>query len=240
MTIAFAALFFLYLAQSVYANYVTEPEEGEKVPVTQPRKWAFLLQSPLFVLSCILAAGYGVFSRDLVSPFYIPIGLVLGHFLFGFSLLVTHRELRDAAAHVLDWQALWHFLVENPNLLFRFVAVSFTEEIIYRAVAQPLLIGWTSSVAVGIVLTAAAFSVVHWHFFRNPFGQSLEFFAFSLLLGGLYLLTGSLSLVVVIHTVRNLEIVYLEYIIKVEELGDESRAMEALEAQYARRTEPQT
>ena len=66
--------------------------------------------------------------------------------------------------------------------------------------------------------------------------QSAEFVGFAVLLGALYYLTQSLSLVVVVHTLRNLEIVYLEYLIKVDELGDEAVALDALERTYMRRT----
>ena len=231
MTTLFLCLFVLYLLYAVIANRT----EQDGAPRKQSKLTLFL-QSPVFLLSVWMGVEQGVVSRDLVSPIMIGAGLLLGHLVFGVSLLVTHRELRESTEHVLDLGALWRFLVENPNLLFRFLAVSLTEELIYRVAAQPMLIAATGNAVAGILVTAAAFSVIHWHFFRNPVIQSAEFLAFALLLGCLYHWTGSFSLVVTIHTVRNLEIVYLEYLVKLSEVGDEQQAMQAVEAQYVRQS----
>jgi membrane protease YdiL (CAAX protease family) len=229
VTLVFLFFFVLYLLHALAANRA----EVDGAP-RAPSRLTLLLQSPLFFSALYLGYHEGLLSRDLVSPLSIGGGLLLGHLFFGLSLLITHRELRDASEHVLDWGALWRFLVENPSLLFRFLAVSITEELIYRVAAQPLFTAWTGSALVGIGLVAVVFAVIHWHFFRNPVIQSAEFLGFAILLGVLYHWTGSFSLVVTIHTVRNLEIVYLEYLVKLSELGDEEQAMREVEAQYVR------
>ena len=84
------------------------------------------------------------------------------------------------------------------------------EEIIYRVAVQGALITLLGRPVAAIVIVAIVFSVVHRHFFYNHVVDSVEFLAFSLLLGGLYYWTGSLMLVVMIHTVRNFEIVYFD------------------------------
>jgi len=185
---------------------------------------AAVLQSFLFVLACLFAARLGAFSRGLVSPVSIGIGLVAGHLIFGLSLLITHRSLRDAAAHFVDFGSLWEFVIEHPRVLMHFVAVAVAEEVIYRAGAQPLAIEWANSALGGVLLVAVAFALVHEHFFKNVAPQSGEFVIFSLLLGALYYWTGSLILVVVVHAVRNIEIAFLEYLLRVEELGGEDEA----------------
>ena len=86
--------------------------------------------------------------------------------------------------------------------------------------------------AAGIVLIAAAFVVVHKHFFENTWYVSVEFCAFALLIGVLYYWTESFILVIVIHALRDIEIAYLEYLVKVEELGDEAQAAHAIEQAY--------
>ena len=191
---------------------------ARRVPV------AAVLQSFLFVLACLFAARQGAFSRGLVSPVSIAIGLVAGHLIFGLSLLITHRSFRDAATHFVDFGSLWEFVVEHPRVLIHFVTVAAAEEVIYRAGAQPLIIQWTNSALGGVLLVAVAFALVHEHFFKNVAPQSGEFVIFSLLLGVLYYWTGSLILVVVVHAVRNIEIAFLEYLLRVEELGGEEQA----------------
>ena len=198
--------------------------------VTPRLTFAVFAQTALLVVACYLGARQGVFSRQLVSPVYIGIGLLAGHLIFGLSLLATQHSIRDAAVHFVDFGSIWEFTVESPAVLMQFITVGIAEELIYRVGAQPLLIQWTGSAFGGIVLVALGFSCAHEHFFKNPFRQSVEFFGFSLLLGGLYYFTGSLILVIVIHAVRNIEIAFLEYLIRVEESGGEEQA--ALETDF--------
>lgn len=232
----FLALLGLHLVHSVVAN--RRPE-----PVTPARRSRFVLlitQTPLFLLACYFGAQEGVFSRQLVNPLYIGVGLLAGHLIFVLSLLVTHRSWEDARFHFLDLGGVWNFTVENPVVLYRFLTVAVAEELIWRVGAQPMLIQLTGSPAVGIILVAVAFAVVHRHFFQNSPAVSFEFLVFSLLLGGMFYWTGSLILVIVVHAVRDIEIAYLEYAIKVHELGDEEEAVRHIEQQYMpQRTEQQ-
>ncbi len=226
---AFAVILVLYMAHTVLQNY--RYRHRDRPPPSYP---AFAMQTLLFCLAVHLA-DRGVFTRGLVSPIHIGLGLVLGHAIFAASLLVTHAIWRDAWDHFTDLGALWAFFVETPALSLRFLAVSFAEELIYRAAAQSLLIEAIGRPLIAIALTALAFSIVHKHFFQNAAVQSVEFFVFAVLLGILYYWTGSLVLVIVVHTVRNFESVYLDYLIKVDELQDEDKAFEALEGEYLRR-----
>ena len=195
----------------------------------------FVLQSMLFLAAGTYALRRGAFSRDLISPLWITAGLVLGHAVFAFSLGITHQVWRDAAVHFFGLGELFAFFRETPALLGRFLAVSFAEETIYRAGAQALIIAYTGKPWLGILAVALIFSLVHKHFLENTLVQSAEFLGFSLLLGVLYYATGSLSLVLAIHTVRNLESTFLEYAAKVNETGDPAAALAEIERQYARR-----
>ena len=221
----------VYVLYSLLSRRPGDESIASRFPVL-----GFIIQTPLFLMACYFGAQQGVFSRELVSPLGIGLGLVAGHMVFGASLLITHRVLRDAAEHFLGLASLWRFLVEVPNLLLRFLVVSFSEELLFRVAAQPILIAWTGSAAIAILIIAVAFSVVHKHFFRNSFSQSAEFFAFAILLGALYYWTNSLIVIVVVHTLRNLESLYLDYLIKVDELGDEEAAMNAIERSYLPQT----
>ncbi len=228
MRILFFLCFAAYVVHTMLANRRDDPAHRRVTGAM------LLIQTPLLLLACHFAWQRGVFSRDLVSPLHIGAGLLIGHVIFACSLLITHGVWRDAAAHFVQVGPFLRFLVEAPMIMLRFITVSITEEIIYRAAAQPLLTAWTGRPLLSIVIVALAFAVVHKHFLRNPVVQSGEFLAFSLLLGGLYYWTNSLSLVVAVHVLRNLESLYLEYLMKTEELGDAQRALNALEQTYQR------
>jgi len=229
LAVPFLILFFMLAAGTLWQNRRN----------ASPQSWlhpaAFGLQMALFVIAAYYGARLGAFSRDLASPAGFLLGLALGHFLFAISLLATHNVWRDAAVHFFDVASLARFLAETPVLIGRFLAVSFAEEMIYRVAAQPLLLALTGKTWLAIGGVAAVFSVVHKHFFENEPMQSVEFAGFSVVLGLLYHFTGSLSLVLVVHTVRNLESVFLEYLVKAGELGDEALALAELEQVYMKK-----
>lgn len=173
-----------------------------------------LLQTGLLGLALYLGYLDGVLSRSLFDLKWVILGLVAGHLTFGVSLIFSHRSLdtlRDIAEYVLDPRPLGRFLGQSPRQLFACLDVSLIEELIYRVAAQGVLIAMTGSPWIAIGVTALVFSVVHRHFFYNHVVDSVEFMAFSLLLGFLYHATGSFMLVVMIHTVRNIEIVYFDH-----------------------------
>lgn len=216
------------------------PAGPESLKNVRMRVLQIVAQAPIFWLAVYLGVNRGVFSRDLVSPVYLGLGLAIGHLTFAASLLMTHQSLDDSRSHLFDFSEIWNFAVSSPAVLTRFMGGAFAEELIYRAVAQPLLIAWLGRfispapwpAVLGIAITAAAFVLIHRDFFRNTFAQGTEFVVFALLLGVLYHWTGSFALVAVIHTVRNVEIAYLEYLVRVEELGDKAQAEAELERLY--------
>ncbi len=206
-------------------------------PAARGRFSNFVLvsQTPLFVIACYFTASQGLFSRQLVSPLYIALGVAAGHLVFGASLLITHRSWRDVTAYFIDLKPIWTFLKDSPLVFMRFTTVAIVEEIIWRSAAQPLLISATGLPLVGILAVAAAFCIVHEHIFTNPIMVTLEFLGFSLLLGVLFYFTHSLILVIVIHAVRDIEIAYLEYAEKADELGDPELALQEYEKSLTRR-----
>lgn len=174
--------------------------------------------------------GGGAFSRDLVFLPVVFAGLAAGHLCFVASLLATDRQPVEAWHQLINIRSILRYLADDPNTLFRVFGVSFAEEVIYRVVAQPLLIDITHSTVAGLALAAAAFCVVHAHFFRNPWGQSVEFAVFAVLLGAVYWATGSLAAVVLIHAVRNWEIAYLEHVLAQQEQTDHGLPANAADA----------
>lgn len=206
ITNVFLFFFVLYLLYALWENVVRRAEDGQRLsPISTS------LQVPLFVLGTVLAVRAGVVSRELVFLPAIGLGVVLGHLVFVASLVGTRVPLRDAWEHFRHVGPVAAYLRDDPMTLFRIFGVSMSEEIIYRAAAQPALGAATGSTVAGIVLAAVAFCLVHAHFFRNPWEQSVEFTAFALVLGGLYFWTGNLMLVALVHAVRNWEIAYIEF-----------------------------
>lgn len=225
----FLILLAVHVAHSLAANARELPAHR-----SAERVLSVAVQSPLFFLSLVYAWHADAFTRQLVSPVYIGLGLLAGHLIFGFSLLATHRSLYDASSHFFDFGDIWNYTFDSPIVLTRFLGVAVVEELIWRVAAQNELIRLTGSPFAGIVVTAVLFAVVHRHFFKNTLGVSVEFMAFALLLGWLYHATNSLILVIVIHAVRDIEIAYLEYLIKVDELGSAEKARSAIERTFLR------
>lgn len=178
-----------------------------------------ILQTVLLCLALYIGFMDGVLGRSLFDPKWVILGLVAGHVIFGISLMFSHRSLDtlgDIAAYVVDPRPLGRFLGQSPRQLFACLDVSLIEELIYRVAAQGALVILTGNTSVAIAVTALVFSMVHRHFFYNHVVDSFEFLAFSLLLGVLYQVSGSLMLVVMIHTVRNFEIVYFDHATRLE------------------------
>lgn len=234
MKVVFMVFMLAYLVHALYAN------RNREMPTANNSSTIFaMMQFPLILLAYYYGFIYDAFNRDLVYLPMFALGLVGGHLLFGLSLLATHQNLRDTLAQLTDVSGFWKFIKRNPEIIIRFTAVGIAEELIYRVAAQNILLDWTGSPWLAIGLVALAFGVVHWHFFRNPPVQSLEFMAFSVLLGATFYLTGSLLFVATLHVVRNLNIVYVEFLVKQDELGDEEKAQEALDTMYRhRKTNP--
>ncbi|MBM3289795.1 MAG: CPBP family intramembrane metalloprotease [Candidatus Hydrogenedentes bacterium] len=232
-------IFWSMLAVHVGYSLIANRWEPGKQPTGTVRFIHVSMQGPLLWSAAYIGWHMGVFSRDLVSPVYIGLGLAAGHVVFGFSILATHLSWRDAWAHFFDFGPIWNFTMDSPSVLTRFIGVAFAEELIWRVVGQTLAIGLLATVlpqpqavAVAIGAMAIAFVVVHKHFFENTWYVSLEFIAFSVLIGAFYHWTQSFIMVIVIHAMRDIEIAYLEYLEKVEELGDETQAAHAIDQAY--------
>ncbi|GMW02694.1 MAG: hypothetical protein AMXMBFR84_38300 [Candidatus Hydrogenedentota bacterium] len=232
---AFFALLGGHVVFSLISNRYVEGEQ----PTGGIRRVHVFIQAPIFWLAVYFALCLDVFSRQLVSPLYIGLGLLAGHMVFGLSLLITHNSIKDAWSHFFDFGDLWNFTVDSPIVLLRFLGVAVAEELIWRVSAQKFSVVFleqfmsaNAAAFTGIVVVAALFVVVHKHFFENSFMVSLEFVGFSLLLGVLYHVTNSFVLVMVIHAMRDIEIAYLEYLMKVDELGDPELAAREMDKVY--------
>jgi membrane protease YdiL (CAAX protease family) len=225
---AFLVLFALYLAQTVVTHY--RNRKLEEPP--RPSLFRALMQSPLVVLSFLLAWRYGALDRAFFSLPMIALGLLAGHAIFALSVLTTHRNARDAWAVFTDWDSARAYFVNNPNVSLRIFHLSLTEELIYRVVLQHLTMAFVGFWP-GLLMTALLFGLSHEHLFRNHTWETAEFLVFSVLLGAVYYATGSLVLVVMIHAVRNFEIAIIDFNGRVHALdGNEAEAQRELDRAF--------
>lgn len=240
-------------AQDIEQSPSTTPSPDKPQPPRRRSLIGLAIQAPLFAIAYYFAYQCGAFSRELVSPVHIGLGLVAGHLIFGLSLLITLHSLSSAWEHFIDLGALWDYACESPVVLGRFILVAFAEELVWRVGVQPIAVqelrragvaflgvsGAFWGVTAAVVLVAVLFSVAHRHFFQNSAVVSLEFVGFAILLGVLYHITASFILVIVVHALRDIEIAYLEYLIKVEELGDKELAAREVEKSVLKYPRPE-
>lgn len=229
-----AALVFMALfGVSLLETLVSHLGKGEKSRAALTIK--ALIQVPLFVAAFYVAFREGLLDRRLVSLIEIIPGLIGGHLVFTLSVLANHASLQDAHLVLTGVGSLWGFLVTNPNLAFRTLHLCFTEELIYRAAFQTLLTLWWGPLP-AILITALLFVISHEHVFTNRVRGTIEFAAFSLLLGTVYYATFSLAAVIAIHAVRNFEIAELEFSARAHELGSEEAAQQEFDKKYRQET----
>jgi membrane protease YdiL (CAAX protease family) len=162
--------------------------------------WAdyFAPRRPVPVAWVLAAAGLVVLSVPFMS------GLIEWNanahfpgFLQGFEIWA--RELEDRAQeltrYLTQFSSLPRFLV---GLLVIAVVPAVSEELLFRGLVQRNLVQWTSSRHVGVWLTAAIFSVIHFQFFGF-----VPRFVLGLLLGYLYEWSGNILMPMAAHFAQN-------------------------------------
>lgn len=218
MSVLFLVLLCVHVVHALLIN-LRQARQGKEISI----KAAVATQTPAFLLASYFGYQNGILDRSVVAPWWIAAGLVGGHVVFCMSLLMTHGSIRDAGTMLKDIEGLWDYSADHPEIVFRFLGVGIAEEIIWRVGAQPILADVSGFAWAGIVLAAGGFAVVHKHFFTNPPLVSVEFVAFALLLGVLFYVTQSFTLVMLIHAVRDIEIAYLEHVIETERPDQEEQ-----------------
>ena len=96
-------------------------------------------------------------------------------------------------------------------LLVMALAPAIFEEILFRSTLQPLFIGWTKNVWVGIIITSIFFSVIHFSFFGF-----LSRTALGIVLGLLFYHTKNIWLSILMHFLNNGLIVTQLYIVTLQ------------------------
>ena len=91
------------------------------------------------------------------------------------------------------------------------LAPAIFEEILFRSTMQPLFIGWTKNVWVGIIITSVLFSAIHFSFFGF-----LSRTALGIVLGFLFYQTKNIWLSILMHFLNNGLIVTQLYIVTLQ------------------------
>lgn len=188
-----------------------------------------IIQSLLLICAIVYLVTQQILPRSL---FFVPnwiIGLVLGHILYtiGFIIIVGFNTV--VKNHFLSFFRVFRFSFLSPVILGRTFMVALTEEIIYRATIQPVLIGIIGNTVVAILIVSITFTLVHEHIFQNQLRQNIEFMLFSVIISILYLITNDLGFVTIVHFIRNMESNYLEFQEKLQDINDPDKCIDELE-----------
>ncbi len=183
----------------------------------------------MLVCAIIYLLVQQVLPRNFFSiPGWIA-GLLIGHVLYTLGFFITVGFNPIVKKQFLSFYQLLRFCFLSPVILGRTLIIALTEEIIYRATIQSVLLEIIKNVPITILIVAISFTLVHEHIFQNQLRQNIEFLLFSIFISVLYLITNDLGFVTLLHFIRNMESNYLEYQEKLQEINDPETCLDELE-----------
>lgn len=131
-------------------------------------------------------------SMGLAQIFYA--GLVIGVGIRIFSLVMI--EALPGYAQVMERTVVDTLKgIDNWDLLLVSLPPAIIEELAFRGFLQPFI---------GVWLTSLVFAILHWGFVKELWAYGFHAFVISLLLGWVYIATGSLLTTMIAHFVNNL------------------------------------
>ncbi len=148
------------------------------------------------------------------------------HFYLPAKLLEQAKALEQTYKTLMLNMARMDSVLDYITALFVMaIAPAIFEEILFRSTVQPLFIGWTKNVWVGIIITSIFFSAIHFSFFGF-----LSRTALGILLGLLFYYSKNIWLSIFMHFLNNGLIVTQLYIVtkqgkSIEKAMDEKIAM---------------
>lgn len=154
----------------------------------------------------LIVAAMGRYCVLLESAHYTPLGLVIafagGHVLFWISLAGTMWSVRATKRLFGQARSLVIYYLRNRRVVMHYLIVALREELVWRATVLYVL----GNSLVGILATSALFAGVHVRRLPLNVVTIAELFVFSACLGMLYVRTGNLVLVILIHMVRDVNV----------------------------------
>ena len=173
--------------------------------------------------STIKALGFAKIagSKLLLYTLFISFGAILvsgalaeinQHIYLPAKLLEQAKALEQTYKTLMLNMARMNSVQEYITaLLVMALAPAIFEEILFRSTLQPLFIGWTKNVWVGIIITSIFFSVIHFSFFGF-----LSRTALGIVLGLLFYHTKNIWLSILMHFLNNGLIVTQLYIVTLQ------------------------
>ena len=183
------------------------------------------------------ALGFATISDAKLLLYTLPItygGILLSgslaeinqHIYLPAKLLEQAKTLEQTYKTLMLNMARMDSLLDYISALFIMaLAPAIFEEILFRSTVQPLFIGWTKNVWVGIIITSVFFSAIHFSFFGF-----LSRTALGILLGLLFYYSKNIWLSIFMHFLNNGLIVTQLYIVtkqgkSIEKAMDENIAV---------------
>ena len=183
------------------------------------------------------ALGFATISDAKLLLYTLPItygGILLSgslaeinqHIYLPASLLEQAKALEQTYKTLMLNMARMDSVLDYISALFIMaLAPAIFEEILFRSTVQPLFIGWTKNVWVGIIITSVFFSAIHFSFFGF-----LSRTALGILLGLLFYYSKNIWLSIFMHFLNNGLIVTQLYIVtkqgkSIEKAMDENIAI---------------
>jgi len=166
------------------------------------------------------ALGFFYISDPKLLLYTLPItygGILLSgslaeinqHFYLPAKLLEQAKALEQTYKTLMLNMARMDSVLDYITALFVMaIAPAIFEEILFRSTVQPLFIGWTKNVWVGIIITSIFFSAIHFSFFGF-----LSRTALGILLGLLFYYSKNIWLSIFMHFLNNGLIVTQLYIV---------------------------
>lgn len=177
----------------------------------------------IFFLASLCLNGKIVLSQETNIIFYALSGFALGLLIFFISLFLTTLSFGEIIAHGLPFPGIIGYFVDRPLRAMTILIACTVEEFIWRAVIQDhfgrIYLG---GLHIYVIFTAFLFTIVHKKNLEGDILKKLEFFLFSLFLGYSFSVTHSLTFVILIHLVRNVNIEYRNSVRKGGASGEET------------------
>ena len=162
---------------------------------------------------CIIAAMGRwklLFSVNNLDPFFLILSPILGTFLFYISLLINRLSFREATKYTFPFAHILRFYATHLNRLGHYILVSLREELLWRATVQYAM----GNSPLAVVITALLFTVIHIRSNKVNLLELSDFMIFSLFLGFVFWRYENLVFVILIHTIRNMNLIFYYSVIR--------------------------
>jgi len=183
----FASLFFAFLVERRVFNYLS-------LNIKPSLKLTFILLISIFVI-LLFVSWFGDINQ----------GLELPSFLSGIENWMENSE--EAATKTmlafLNVKSIWAMVF---NVIMIALIPGIGEELLFRGVILKLLKRWTNNIHLAVIISAILFSALHMQFYGF-----LPRMVLGLLLGYVFVYTGSLWVPILIHFVNNASAIIFVY-----------------------------